>query len=273
MRFRQFIAFLALILIPLSIGVYLPHATQWSRNVTGLAFQPLLEITHAVSSWTIAQKNFLQMMFRLKQENERLVEKVRGLERELAGLEETKQENSRLRKLLSFQQVSSWKTISAQVIARDISQWTHYAMINKGSRDGIGQDMAVVTGEGLVGKVVGVTPHSARIILLIDAKSRVSALIQDTRDVGLIEGTGGAFLKLTYLDVSTQIQVGQKIISSGFGGVYPKGIPIGEIVQIGEESGDPNVHAIVKPFAALSKLEEVLCLDTEKTVSAKKKGK
>ena len=263
MRFKQFLLFLFLILIPLLIGAYSPETVRVSRNVVTSLAEPFLEATARTRIWFRSQKNFLLELFRTRGENKQLTERIQELEQELTLLQEEKQENVRLKKLLKFQQTNQKRTVSAQIIARDISHWTYYAVINKGTADGIRSEMAVVTGEGLVGKVVNATAHSARIILLIDSESRVSALVQETRDVGLVEGTGSPFLRMSYIDLHAQIGVGQAIISSGFGGIYPKGIPIGEIVQIGEDKGELGLYAVVKPLVLFSKLEEVLCLAPE----------
>lgn len=263
MRFKQFLFFLGMVLIPISIGIYSPQAVQTSRAFAHVVFQPLLESAHWLNSWVIAQTKFANEIVQLHRENKRLSEKTYYLEHELLTFKEMKQENLRLKKLLEFKQTGEAKTISAQVIARDLSHWNYYVVINKGSRDGVKMDMPVVTGEGLVGKVVGLTLYSARVILLIDPESRVSALVQETRDVGLVEGVGQPALRMTYLDLRAGVQIGQTVISSGFGGIYPKGIPIGQIVQIGEEKGQMSLYAIIQPFVAFSKLEEVLCVQVD----------
>ncbi|MBI4388178.1 MAG: rod shape-determining protein MreC [Candidatus Omnitrophica bacterium] len=263
MRFKQFLFFLLLILTPLFVGIYSPGTVRFGRDMVFSLFQPFLQATHQTVSWFSDQKNSLFEMFQLRENNQKLLEQVQILKQELVVFKEMKTENERLKRLLDFKQASEWKTVSAQVIARDLSHWSYYVMINKGSSDGIQSEMPVASGEGLVGKVVSVAPHSARVILLIDSDSRVSALLQETRDVGLVEGMGESFLKMTYLDLTAQVQVGQTVISSGLGGVYPKGIPIGKVIQIGEEKDKLSLYAMVQPFSSFSKLEEVLCLKTD----------
>ncbi len=264
MRFKQFLLFLSLILAPLLIGAYSPGVVRFGRNFSASLLEPFLEGAYQTRSFLRSQRDFAVQLFKIREENQRLHEENRALREEMTALKEIKQENVRLKQLLQFQQVSKWKAVSAQVIARDLSHWSYYVFINKGSRDGIREEMPVVTGDGLVGKVVSAGSNSSRVILLIDSESRVSALVQDTRDVGLIEGTGNALLKMTYLDFRAQIGVGTTVVSSGFGGIYPKGVPIGEVVQIGEDKNKLSLYAVVKPFAHFSKLEEVLCLVNQK---------
>lgn len=262
MRFKQFLFFLFLVLTPLLIGANFPKSVELSRNLTTTLFRPFFEASHQFGSWVTSQRQFVVQMFELRKENEALKEKMVLFQRGLASFKEMQQENIRLKQLLKFQQSSNWKFISAQVIARDLSHWAYYVVINKGSKDGIVTEMPVVVGEGLIGKVIGVSADSARVILLIDSESRASAVVQETRDVGLIEGVGQPFLKMTYLDLHAQLKVGQVVVSSGFGGVYPKGLPIGEIIQIGEDQDKMGLYAIVKPYAQFSRLEEVLCIKT-----------
>jgi len=105
--------------------------------------------------------------------------------------------------------------------------------------------------------------YSSRAILLTDSEARASALNQRTRDVGLIEGNGSLSLKMSYLDRQSNIQVGDMVISSGLGGIYPKGIPIGKVETVGTDKNNLSLFASVKPFASFAKLEEVLCISSQ----------
>ncbi len=267
MRLKQFIVFFFLLLLPLLLGAYSPQTVRISRNLAMSLTAPFLEGSAQIQKWIHDQKDFFIDLLHTREENQHLNDQVGKLKQEISRLREEKEENVRLKKLLKFPQTTAHKIVTAQVIARDISHWTYYATINKGAADGIKPEIPVVTGDGLVGKVVGVSSHSARVILLIDAESRVGAIIQESRDVGLIEGTGESFLRMTYIDLHAQIQVGETVISSGLGDIYPKGIPIGEIVQIGEDKNGLSLYATIKPFASFSKLEEVLCFVSGKTES------
>ena len=263
MPFKQFVLILILILFPLLLGAYFPDGIQASRQLSTSVTQPIFETTHQIGAWFRDQARDFAHLLRTNRENQELREQIGVLEGELSQLKEIRQENERLRQLLKFQKNSTWRTISAQVIGRDLSHWSYHLLINKGSRDGVYVDMPVAAGDGLIGKVTDVTPGAAHVILLIDPDSRVSGIVQETRDVGLVEGSGGPLLRMTYLDLHAQLQVGQTVVTSGMGGLYPKGIPVGMIVQIGEETNHLGLYAIVKPHAAFSKLEEVLCLDVK----------
>ncbi|MBI4395223.1 MAG: rod shape-determining protein MreC, partial [Candidatus Omnitrophica bacterium] len=103
---------------------------------------------------------------------------------------------------------------------------------------------------------------SARAILLTDSESRASAMNERTRTVGLVEGTSSAMLKMSYLDRTSEIQIGDLIMSSGVGGIYPKGIPIGKVELVSGEKDRPSLYALVKPNVEFPKLEEVLCVSS-----------
>ena len=120
--------------------------------------------------------------------------------------------------------------------------------------------MAVVSAQGLVGRIVEVAPMSARAILLIDPESRVSALFQESRDLGVAEGDGSSWLRMTHIDRDSTVKLGDQVLSSGFGGVYPKGVLIGKVEMVGSEKESLELFATVRPFVNFSKLEEVLCI-------------
>ncbi len=261
MRLKQAVLVLSLILVPFFLGAYFPQGVEFGRQLSTSVTQPFLNAAHQTGDFVRSKWRFLKEALKAQAENEELREAIESLKLQMSDLKEARLENERLRRLLKFQSENAFKTISAQVIAHDISHWSYYITINKGAKDGIYEEMPVLAGEGLMGKVVEVTPHAANVILLIDSESKAGALIQETRDVGLVEGDGTPLLKMTYIDLHAQIQVGQTVVTSGLGGIYPKGIPIGSVVQIGEDQNRLGLYAVVKPITDFSKLEEVLCVD------------
>lgn len=186
--------------------------------------------------------------------------RVQELEGKLVEMEEFKKENERLRELLKFKKESTVKVVPARVIGRDLAPWRKTLLIDKGSKDGIKNRMAIVSVEGLVGRIVEVGPLSSRAILLLDPESRVSVLFQENRDLGLAEGDGSPWIRVTHIDRESTVKVGDIVISSGLGGVYPKGIRIGRVEMVATEKEGLELFALVRPFVPFSKLEEVLCI-------------
>jgi rod shape-determining protein MreC len=120
--------------------------------------------------------------------------------------------------------------------------------------------MAVIVPEGLVGRIFEAGPETAKVILLSDPDSRVSSLTATSRTHGIATGNGTLKLELQYLDLDSEVAVDEIVISSGVGGIYPKGIRIGRVVNISRDSGGLHLLGTIEPFVNFSKLEEVLCI-------------
>ena len=195
---------------------------------------------------------------RLKAENEEL-------RRNSISVNEVQAENSRLRALLDYKKgTTQFDLMIATVIARDPGTWTNVLMINRGRADGIAKDMPVVTAQGLVGNVVTVYDHAAKVQLLLDPRSAVGGLVQrpESRVAAIVEGNGANPLvpRMINLSRDADIIVGDKIVTSGFGGIYPKGIALGEVVDVVNDDGGLLKYAVLKPGVDFDRLEEVMVL-------------
>lgn len=195
----------------------------------------------------------------LKKENKILKESVENLEREILNLREAYLENQRLRKLLGFKESEKRRFIPAMVIARDPLGLRGTIIIDKGKRDNIEKDMVVISGNGLVGRVRESGQSIARCLLITDRDSVVGAIVQRTRDEGAIVGTGSALI-LKYLEMERDVKGGDKVISSGFSGVFEKGILIGEVVSVEKDDSGLYLNAVVRPEVDMANLEEVLVI-------------
>ncbi len=197
-------------------------------------------------------------------QNEEILADNRRLQGELTAMEELRLANQRLRRLLDFVEEMELEGVAAEVIAEDASSWFRTVVIDKGSEDGIAEGMPVVVPEGVVGRVIRVAAGESRVLLITDASSAAAALVQRTRTRGVCRGEGDS-LNLDFALRQADIQVGDKVISSGMGGVFPKGLAIGEVTDV--ERGDFGLFQNVKvrPVADFSRLEEVLVLLGEST--------
>ncbi len=260
MRFKRSLFVVGAMVFPVVIGATSPQVVEQARTFVVAATRPFLEFQNQTSHFFQTQIQYIVEWPKLRQENQALDFELKNLKAELATFKDMKRENARLETLLKLKENVHQKARAARVIGRDPSHWSQFIVINKGFRDGVNKNTVLVHPDGLVGKVVAAGGHSARAILLIDDQSRASAMNERTRDVGLVEGVGSFTLKMTYLDRQSDIQIGDIIVSSGLGGIYPKGIPIGKVELVGGEKNSPTLYAVVKPFAPFSKLEEVLCV-------------
>lgn len=252
--------FLALSVLPLMFIFRVPAVTQQTQMASQAIMRPLLDAGSHVSSHTNSFFNYFGIFwntFRTQQHNQQRIDK---LESQLTLLQETMKENQRLRMLLDFRENVPEKTIAARVIGWDLSLWQQRIILDKGSRDGLVKDMAVVTPKGLIGRVLETGPHTARVILLTDPASRISSWTADGRVHGVTSGDGSAELSVKYLDLESEIKVGEEVLSSGLTDQYPKGLRIGTVTSVMKDRNGLHWIAKVTPFATHLKLEEVLCI-------------
>lgn len=198
--------------------------------------------------------------------NERLEARVEALEGRLRQMEEYRQENQRLKKLLDFKSntggAMGLELTSAAVIGRDPGNWFGFISINKGSVDGIARDMTVITPEGLVGRVTSVGRNTGEVLLITDPRSGVGTLVQETRAPGLVEGVASApgEVRMVHVPIGTVVKDGHVVITSGLGSLYPKGIPVGIVTSVGREPSGLFNSAMVDPFVDFDRLEEVMVI-------------
>lgn len=196
----------------------------------------------------------------LREENRILRDRVELLTRMSVETKAVYDENDRLRDLINFRKSIPYTSIPAQVIGRDPSNWINSLIIDKGSQNGIKQNMAVISTRGLVGRVAEVGKNFSKILLITDPNLKVGALIGRNRQGGVLVGMPGERCKLIYIALDSDAKAGDKVITAGFGSVFPKGIIIGEIEKVNTEAGGLYKYAVVRPSQDLSKLEEVLCI-------------
>ena len=197
---------------------------------------------------------------RLRVENRQLRRQVDALSQEVAALREQALAAQRLERLLELHHQTAFRAVTARVITRDPSRWFSTLLIDRGSRDGLQRNAPVVTPDGVVGRVIEVTPTAARVLLVADSRSALGVLVQRSRDVGVVEGRSGLMLHMKYLSRTTQVEPGDLVVTSGQGGVFPRGLVVGRIVRIFREPGALLQEAEVEPAAPLDRLEEVLVL-------------
>ncbi|MDW7651246.1 MAG: rod shape-determining protein MreC [Bacillota bacterium] len=217
-------------------------------------------LTRSVESMFATVKNYQMLL----EENARLNEQLAAALTLEARLAEVRRENDRLRLMLGFQERSQYDLIAAEVVARDPSDWFHTITINKGSLHGVERNMAVVTSEGLVGNVLTVSPLSAQVLLLTDPGRGVSALVQRSREPGevsrgIVDNDPGrpGYLQIDRLPRDANIQPGDTVISSGLGGIFPKGLVIGYVLEVQDDDSGILTVARLRPATNFNRLEEV----------------
>jgi len=195
----------------------------------------------------------------VRQENRQLKQKIEQLQIEQARLSEDAEQAHRLQALLGFKEQFIAKTLAAQVIGSSGSEQSRSIYIDKGARDGLKPDTAVITADGVVGKVLHVYRSTSQVLLINDQTSGVGAILEKSRLQGVMRGTPLGEVVLEKVMEGESVQPGETVLTSGGDQIFPKGLPVGTVTKVSRGS-DLFLNIRVKPAANLSKLEEVLVI-------------
>ena len=193
-------------------------------------------------------------------ENRRLRQEMEWLRGENSQLREAAAATQRLTSLLQFKEQALPSMVAAQVIGRDSSNRYKSVILNKGESDGIQKDMGVITPAGVVGRVVKATGATSVVLLLTDPNNAIAGLIQRTRDEGIVEGIPQGRAKLKYIPMLSAVKEGDRVVTSGLVGGFPRGLAIGTITSIDREEGALFQTAELVPEVDVNRVEEVLVI-------------
>ena len=196
----------------------------------------------------------------VSQENDRLLKEVDQLTRRNNDLLEAIKQQGGIKKLQKANKKGEVKSLTAMVIGRGSTQWSKMVFIDKGTDDGIRGNVAVVTDMGIVGHVIHSTATTSKVLLITDSRSAVDSLFQNTRVPGVTTGTGGDLCEIKFVPIDAELEVGDRVISSGLGGVFPKGWMIGTVVRTVKMNQKLFQDVVVAPSVDFSRLENVLVL-------------
>lgn len=219
---------------------------------------PVLQPVYRVSSLIEGVWDSYIRLVDTNRENMQLREDLRSLNLRVLEGNEAVLANRRLERLLDVKKSIQEPTISATVIGEDVTSWFRTLVINRGSSSGIEEGMAVVSADGIVGQTVKVTASTSRVLLLTDHASGIAATIQRSRARGVVKGNGEMLCTLEFTTREEDVKVGDTVISSGIGGVFLKGLPIGEVTMV--KRGEYGIFQTVsiRPAVNIPHLEEVL---------------
>lgn len=253
---------LALFGLLLAIVFVLPHQ---SRNLLQLVGGPLAQVAALPVNALAALNRKVGGLWdgyvalrRVEEENRRLRQEVQALKGQIGELREAAAAGARLAALLEFKTFVQPETVAAQVVGRDSTNWFRGLVLDKGERDGVRTEMGVITRGGAVGRVVKTTPATSVVLLITDPNNAVTGLVQRTRDEGIVEGTPARRARMKYLPLLSAVREGDLVVTSGLGGVFPKGLPIGTVTRIEKAEGELFQSAELVPSVDVSRLEEVL---------------
>jgi len=250
------IVFLTLVILNLP-----DKATSRLKLGLGSLFVPLFGLANSVQQIGSRTGDAILPRSEIVRQKEALQQQNQELRLQLMQAEGAQRENERLRRLLGWKPQKAWKLKLARVVLREDSNWWRTVQIDLGSRDGIKADSPVLGIDGLVGRIASVSLTRSQVVLLGDPNCKVAARVENqTRDTGVIGGSGpleSSIVEMGYLSRTADLKPGQNVWTSGLGGIFPKDIFIGKIVDAHSEDFGMSTVAHVKLGANLSALEEV----------------
>ena len=204
--------------------------------------------------------NYLDLRH-VRQQNQELKDQVSRLQLEQASLLEDARQGQRLQALLAFKEHYIYSTVPAQVIGTSGTDQSRLLYIDKGAKDGLKQDMAVITPDGIVGKLKDVFAHTSQVLVISDQTSGAGALLESTRLRGVLRGNALGQPQIINMLPDERVKQGERVVTSGGDQIFPRGLPVGVVDRvIPDTSNPPYVDIVIKPAANLGHLEEVLVI-------------
>ena len=256
------ITIIILIIIVIISNIKVNNVTHIESGLSMLVMPIQNGLTY-LKNWIFGNDEFFTNINNLQQENEELKKKNSELEQSLRELEIIKSENVTLKEYVNLKdKYTEYETIPGYVINKDISNYSDTIIINLGSKDGVDVNMPVISDQGLVGHIISVTNSTAKVQTIVDTASSISCTLTTSRDTVIARGTlsEDSTLKATYIPTEATVLEGDKVETSGIGGIYPKGIHIGTITQVINTKNITDRYAILKTAVDFKKLETVLVI-------------
>ncbi|MDH5428834.1 MAG: rod shape-determining protein MreC [Nitrospirota bacterium] len=248
----------------LLLVLFLPRNSQeWLGQVGGplaLILEGPLRVMASIQDSVTGTWDHYVALQQVWEENQDLQRQIQELQGEQNRLREHAILALEFQKLSLYQEAAPMVTLPARIIGRNVSNWYRAMVIDKGTHDGIRQEMGVITDAGVVGRVVRVNSTTSIILLLSDPNVAITGMIQTSRDEGIIQGTPQGTIQMKYLPPLSSVQVGDAVVTSGLTDDFPRGLRIGKIQQITKAATDLFQLGEVTPIVDFSKLEGVLVI-------------
>lgn len=251
------VLFAVALLALLSLG---PKATRTIQATFFQTISPFLKTGSGLERQITSVRTGLKSLEELERDNAALRVENRSLKATNEALRDVEHEVNRLRHALNYRERSLFRLVPAEVVSRDSSTWWRTVTINRGSADGLAAEMPVLTDEGLVGRTTTVSENISVVLLISDENCRVAASVEGTREQGIatgerVAGSLSPMLDLNYLSKQAELKEGQKVYTSGVGGVFPSGLFVGTVRSFKVRALDSQ--AMLAPAVDLAKLEDV----------------
>lgn len=253
------------VVILITMGITFVTSGSASGSVVHTVLSPVQGFFSSVGDSVGGFFGFIGDMKNFQQENLELKDEVAALSAKILELEGYKQENERLRQLLDFKTAETrWDMVGCEVIAKEPGNWFYSFTIDKGTNDGIKVNDAVTYGYGLVGKITEVGPDWAKVLTIIDVESSVGAIVTRTQSFAVCDGelslADDGKCKLSFLSTDTSLVLGDSVVTSGLGGIYPEGILIGTVSDIKSDAMGYSQYAVIDTAVDFEKIREVMVI-------------
>ncbi len=255
------LSLLLLSLLLLSISVRAKPYRDPLAEIVMLVFSPLQGAAQWVGRGVAGAWSGYVYLVGARVENEHLKRRVAELEADVIRLGELERGNARMAELLRFRSGLEGTVRGARVVGRDPQHWFRTLIIDIGRADGVRPGLAVLAPGGVVGRITEVGRSASRVLLLTDNDSGIAAIVQRSRAGGIVQGARDRGCRMNYLRRDIDVAVGDRVVTSGLDGIFPKGILIGEITEISLEHRDLLRSASLEPSVRLADLEEVLVVE------------
>lgn len=260
------LAGVAVVVVVLCIISAVSSGTPFLRNAAGVIASPFRAAGSAVAGWFGGIGDHFDKVADLQQENDDLRAQVADLERQLRQAQKESEENQRLRDLLELQsQRRDLKTVSARVTERSVSNWASTLILTRGTSAGVAiGDCAIDEYGNLVGVVTDAGLNWCAVTTILDTTSSIGATVFRTEQVAVAQGQLGLMsegqLALTYVDEPDKLIAGDLVVTSGLGGYYPSGLPIGTVTELRTDTGGLTQYAVLSPKADIGALTQVFLI-------------
>ena len=246
----------ALFLLPSQSQGLLQYVGGPLGQILSLPLAAFSSLDHGISD---AWEGYIALQ-NVREENRQLRRDIELLRGQNNQLRDSVSATPRYETLLNFKQQIPSRIVAAQVIGRDATNWYRGVILNKGENDGVRSEMGVITPAGVVGRIVKTNSTSSVVLLVTDPNNAIAGLVQRTRHEGIVEGTSHGRARLKYIPLLSRVQPGDRVVTSGLTGAFPRGLAIGGLTQVEKSEGDLFQSAEIDPAVDLSKLDEVLVI-------------
>ena len=216
--------------------------------------------SRAVASFKSDYLDSFQNFFKLNEEKKRLVRQLQETEAELNKSREAMATNASLRKLLDFKNEVDRPTVATTIVGKDPSPHFRSVIIDQGSNSGITQGSPVLCSDGVVGQIFTTSPNYAKVLLAIAPSSAIDVLLQKSRVRGILKGTGKMTYRLEYILKNVDVEVGDRVVTAGYGGVFPTGLPVGRVSKVFRQPQGMFHEIEVTPVVDYQTIEHLLVI-------------